>query len=48
MSRSATPLKRTAEGLGKVLDGNKRRSGRLVGKQINFTEEPEVDIAVCL
>lgn len=48
MSRSAIPLKRTAEGLGKVLDGNKRRSGRLVGKQIIFTEKPEVDVEVCL
>ncbi|KAI4649369.1 hypothetical protein J4E93_003686 [Alternaria ventricosa] len=43
MSRSATPQKRTVEGLGKVLDGSKRRSGRLVGKQMNFAEEPEVD-----
>jgi hypothetical protein len=46
MSRSATPQKRTAEGLGKVLDGSKRRSSRLVGKQINFAEEPEVDFEV--
>jgi hypothetical protein len=48
MSRSATPKKRTVEGLGKVLDGNKRRSGRLVGKQINFAEVLEVDVEVSL
>jgi hypothetical protein len=46
MSRSATPQKRTADGMGKVLDGNKRRSGRLVGKRINFAEEPELDATV--
>ncbi|KAL1795956.1 hypothetical protein ACET3X_006180 [Alternaria dauci] len=45
ITMSTTPQKRTGDGLGKVLDGNKRRSGRLVGRKINFTEESEVDIA---
>ena len=45
---SANPAqKRTLDGLEKVLLDNKRRSGRLVGKQINFAESPEVDAAVC-
>ena len=48
VSMSATPNKRAVDGLGKVLDGNKRRSSRLVGRQINFTQEPEIDVAVCL
>ncbi|CAN9347405.1 unnamed protein product [Alternaria alternata] len=45
ISMSATPNKRAVDSLGKVLDGNKRRSSRLVGRQINFTQEPEIDVA---
>ena len=47
LSPANTPRKRTVDGLGKVQLDNKRRSGRLVGKQINFAELPDDDTAVC-
>ena len=47
LSPANTAQKRTLDGLGKVLLDSKRRSGRLVGKQINFAESPEVDAEVC-
>jgi hypothetical protein len=43
LSGSATPQKRLAESLGRVDLGSKRRSGRLVGKKINFGEDSEID-----
>jgi hypothetical protein len=45
---SATPQKRLASSLGRVEQGSKRRSGRLVGKKINFGEDSEIDGSVSL
>ncbi|EOA86166.1 uncharacterized protein SETTUDRAFT_110094 [Exserohilum turcica Et28A] len=44
MSRSATSKKRSADSLDNKETGNKRRSGRLVGKNINFAEDSEFDL----
>lgn len=46
MSRSATSKKRSADSLDNKETGNKRRSGRLVGKNINFAEDSEFDLLV--
>ncbi|RAR02061.1 hypothetical protein DDE82_006097 [Stemphylium lycopersici] len=43
MSHSGTRKEPSAEDLGQVFSGSKRRSGRLVGKNVNFAEESEMD-----
>ncbi|KAA8611653.1 hypothetical protein PtrSN002B_010035 [Pyrenophora tritici-repentis] len=43
---ASTSQKRTVDGMAKVALDNTRRSGRLVDKQINFTEPSEVDEVV--
>ena len=46
MSHSGTRKKRSAGDLGQVVSSSKRRSGRLVGKNINFAEDSEIDLSV--
>jgi hypothetical protein len=48
LSGSTTPQKRLAESLGRVDLDSKRRSGRLVGKKINFGDDSEIDGTVSL